>query len=396
MTGTSADGADLVLARNEVRGSSVKETLLSSKSYEFPSALRKDVLEAQKGMISLRDFGELQHRYSAWLANQIQKMLKSKTYPKSLPLILGIHGQTLWHDPNRGFSIQMLDPVLIGCLTGYTTVSQFRQADLALAGQGAPLVPYYHWLRFIEGQHAHELPISIHNIGGMSNFSFISKNKNDVLGFDVGPGNVLIDLAVAKATKNVKQFDDQGALARIGKIDWSRLEKIFSEDPYFKILGPKSTGREVFNETYLEKIDSGSDRSQKERAYDAVAQATAFTALTIVRTYERLLKTGKIRKLSGVSFCGGGAKNLYLMELIAELLKKSKDKRVQNIKVRPMEGLLGDPQSIEAMAFGRFALEVLAGRSVALPKVTGAKGSSAAACVVAGHGFPEILRRLRA
>jgi anhydro-N-acetylmuramic acid kinase len=239
--------------------------------------------------------------------------------------------------------MQLGDPGLVAVRTGIATVADFRRADMALGGQGAPFAPAFH--RFVFG----DLPgkTAVVNLGGMANVTVLG---DPLLGYDTGPGNVLMDNWCR--TRLGMPFDRDGATARTGRVDEAMLEAMRS-DPYFSLPAPKSTGREYFDDAWLERFDPGLRRAEDVLA--TLAELTAATVADAVRDHRprRLL------------LCGGGVENAYLVERIAA--------RLEGVEVAPTDDYGVPHEWMEAMAFAWLAYKRMQGEPVALRSVTGAE-----------------------
>lgn len=388
MTGTSSDGADFSTLEIEIDHSQnvVSEKLGPCFSISFPEKLRTRILSAQSGKISLKDYGKLQLDFSLWLSLRCREFLtKNKLAPRKT--ILAIHGQTVWHEPparspsfeHPGYSIQMIDAALIAQRTGFVTVSHFRQPDLALGGQGAPLVPFYHWLRV--RQSGAKIPVAIHNIGGIANLTYVSERAEEIFAFDTGPGNALIDLAIQAESKNKQFFDEGGKFAKTQNIDWKLIQKLARES-YFRKIPPKSTGREIFNQDYL--------RHLKEKGSGLTANATALTAVTMAEAYINFIFKKK-KKLNGIYLSGGGSKNSYLVSLFKRVLAEEWSKEVQ---VEVIPDSIAPAAYLEAMAFARLGAEAILGRRVSMPEVTGAVTSPSGAAIFQSSSYVDLCKAL--
>lgn len=385
MTGTSCDGADLALLRiaRGPRGD-IRETFLGHGSFAFPSELRKQLLLAQTGVLRISPLLVLQKDYSRFLSDVIRRWIKSQKVSAN-KLILGVHGQTIWHQPEDHVSAQLLDPALISYETGCTVLSGFRQPDLARGGQGAPLVPLYHWLRAQEDPFRSMLPFAIHNVGGIANVTAVGRSKNHLMAFDTGPGNALIDLAVERLTEGKQRFDRDGKIAAgaMHEVDWSFIESL-ARQSYFQKAPPKSTGRELFNEGFLRQF-----HAQKEKL---VAVATAFSAHTMALAYAKFV-CRKIRVIT-VFVAGGGAKNPTLLKAFSRELARLTG---QEITVAPLPDRFCPPQALEAAAFARLAYEALQAsprHPTVLRNVTGAKSDSFGASIFPGKSFRALIQSL--
>lgn len=272
------------------------------------------------------------------------------------------HGQTIWHIPpeggpkrrKNGATLQIGDPAVIARRTGLPVVSGFRGADMAEGGHGAPLVPYVDHILF-----ARKAPIAVHNLGGISNITLVTRELENVRAFDTGPANSLMDAAMRRYFG--KPYDRGGAKARAGRPDKEFLRRLLAH-PYLKKKPPKSTGPETFGAAFLsEVIPPGSAR----RGEDVLASLAQFTAHSVAHAYRRFVLPG-----SGIKeavFSGGGTRNTYLMQLLGEHLKPLK---------LSLSDSYGIPvQAKEALAFAVLGAEALNGRRTSLPAVTGAARS---------------------
>lgn len=358
MSGTSADGIDGVILKIE-KGEKI--TLHSSSSIEFPKNIKSRIRDLIKLKITDPEQSEnldfdLAQLY-AGLANDLLE--KNKRINAS---IIGCHGQTIHHSPNSDppFSLQIGNAAEIARLTNLPVVSDFRAADLALGGQGAPLAPAFHRAIFSD-RSSNRLVI---NIGGVSNITFLPKSKkNDVIGFDTGPGNTFMD---QWCRDNFDcEFDKDGEIAGAGNILIDLLD-ILIKDPYFESPPPKSTGLEYFNEKWLgEKLDIWDGRYQASKE-DILTTLTALTA----RSISDQLKF--IDDVDVAYLCGGGAFNPVLTAMI-------KHQSAINIETTSQLGI--EPNWIEAAAFAWMAYRTCFGFTSTLPSVTGASEASIAGTI---------------
>jgi anhydro-N-acetylmuramic acid kinase len=258
-------------------------------------------------------------------------------------------------------------------------VADFRPADVALRGQGAPLVPYVHALLFRDRKRNR----AIHNLGGISNVTFLpaSSRSHAILAFDTGPGNMVIDAVTAAVTSSRLLYDRDGKLAARGSADANILRQLLRH-PHLKRKPPKSTGREEFGESF---VDALLRRARKQRlsAADVVATATAFTAHSVAQAYRDFLTSAG--RVDEVYFCGGGSRNPTLIAMLAAEL--------QPAKVGVTDDLGVDADAMEAIAFAVLAVECVRGRAAGLPAVTGASRPAILGKIV--PGTPDSFRRLR-
>jgi anhydro-N-acetylmuramic acid kinase len=347
MTGTSCDGLDLCLSEYKITNTIQSEKIINYKSFPYPKNLKNKVLNLQRGNFSINEFFTTEQEYSYWLANSINQFLKKFNSIKEA-CIASLHGQTIWHNPPQknklGFSLQMLNPNLVAQITKLTVISNFRQPDIVIFGEGAPLVPDYHFF-LIKKKLKTKKPAIVQNIGGIANVSLIDPATNIFFGFDTGPGNCLIDESVRILTKNKLDFDKNGSIAKkyFSKINLEKISKLLTHD-YFKKSPPKSTGKELFNKDFLAYFN--------EKNENLVAATTYFTALTIVDAWEKFIYP-KFKNIEFAYICGGGAKNSFLVKLINQILK---EKKIQ-ITALPIKAI--DPQIIESAAFAYFGVKTL-------------------------------------
>ncbi len=378
MTGTSCDGADLALLQIK-QGD---ETLAHTASHSFPEPLRQRLRAAQAGKLDIPETAVLTRDYSAWLALVCRRTLTRWRVPAS-GVLIAIHGQTVWHAPERGISVQLLDPTIVAFQTGCTVTAAFRQPDLARGGQGAPLVPLYHWMRANSGSFAKTLPFAIHNIGGIANLTYITRNQQRLIAFDTGPGNALIDLAAEQASGGRLKFDKDGKLAAsaLDAIDWRAIEKL-GRHAFFRTPPPKSTGRELFSGAFLRQLPG--------RGATRVANATALTAHTMAKAHvEFILKKGHV--LNGVFAAGGGARNPTLLRLFSREIARLSG---EEIPIGVLPDSFAPAQYLEAMAFARLGYEALKGNAVSLAIVTGAVENAFGAGIFPGENYRRLLKRL--
>jgi anhydro-N-acetylmuramic acid kinase len=365
MTGTSMDGIDVVIARFEKF-----PEVISEYSALIDPAFRKILMDlATKEEIDIDLFVRSHFVLAEQYANAIETALQNaKLAPKDVRAI-GLHGQTIRHLPKpeklapsvqpSGATFQLGSGAALAALSGIDVISDFRSGDVALGGEGAPLVPMfdYHFLR------SDNINRILLNIGGIANLTFIpaGSDEESVIAFDSGPGNMIIDTLVKDYFD--QPFDKAGAIAKNGKADKELLPELLA-DQYFSQSPPKSTGRELFGEKFVkivsEKIAAGS-----LSAADAVATATELTARSIAEAI-RFLPPESLKNFpSEIIASGGGVKNVYLCSRIQELLPE--------ISFRISDELGIPSQAKEALAFAWFAKAFLENEYIHLPKTTGAK-----------------------
>jgi anhydro-N-acetylmuramic acid kinase len=303
MSGTSLDGIDVVLCKVESHGCE----LIASESFSFPKTLKQELLETIEGETTLSQVGQLECRVSELFSQTIQTFLGSMTLPKTSIEAVGLHGQTVWHEPKGrcATTMQLVDPSYVAAKTGLKVVVDFRRKDVALGGQGAPLAPAFHAFLFQEsiakGSVGH---ISVVNIGGMANITVLGRER--LIGYDIGPGNVLLDAWVSKHQQ--RPYDKEGSWAKEGSVNYTLLEALLA-DEYFAKPYPKSTGREKFHLKWLEKHLAGSRVS----SVDVQATLLELTAQTVAHAVLEFQSDVMV-------LCGGGAQNSYLVERIKAMM----------------------------------------------------------------------------
>lgn len=359
MSGTSVDGIDAALVEICDRNDHLETNLIAGHTYPYPDDLRTEILAVCAGELrSLQQICELDDRIAECFAEAaIAIMAKGVKQPD----LICSHGQTVFHRPpitkKMGYTIQLGRGALIAKLTGITTVSDFRVADIEAGGQGAPLVSMLDVLMFSDLTKYRVCQ----NIGGISNLTYLPPNsiedQDQVFGFDNGTGNVLMDMATQKLFG--ESFDRDGAIASQGKPDLDLISKWLQQE-FFVTAPPKSTGRELFSPDYLAARLA---ECQDLNNYDILATLTEFTARAIAKSYRDFLPVFPDEVLIG----GGGGRNRYLMERLQDLLAPAIVKRTDDF------GMSGD--SKEAIAFALLGYLRLNGRAGNLPSVTGAKRS---------------------
>ncbi|WP_232513427.1 anhydro-N-acetylmuramic acid kinase [Zobellella denitrificans] len=344
MSGTSLDGIDAVLV--ETDGERVR--LLERTTAPFEPGLRDRLLAlAGGGAVTARQWGELDAELGRAYADVVRQLLAASGRQASEISAIGCHGQTVWHQPGGPlpFSLQLGDGNRLAAETGITTVNDFRRKDMALGGQGAPLVPAFH-RQVLGGTDKVRLVV---NIGGIANITVLAPEA-PVRGYDVGPGNMLMDLWCRRHTG--APFDRDAALARRGRVLPALLSRLMAE-PWLALPAPKSTGRELFNEHWLDRQLAGD-----EAVADVQATLAEFTATAIVREAQQW-PAGELL------VCGGGGHNPLLLERLAALLP--------GWRVDTTNAAGVDMDAMEAMAFAWLAHQTLHGLAGNLPAVTGAR-----------------------
>jgi anhydro-N-acetylmuramic acid kinase len=369
MSGTSADGIDVALARISGVPPNLSAKLLGHSSVKYPGALRKEILRvAEQQPISAGELSQLNFRLGGLFGDAtLAACRKFRVSPKRISLI-GSHGQTIFHQGKpveflgkpTASTLQIGEPSVIAARTGIPTVGDFRPADIALGGQGAPLVPYADYLLY---RHAKLGRVSL-NLGGIANITVLPRaaKPQQVFAFDTGPANMLIDALVSHFTRGRQRFDKNAQLAAQGRSNPALLDELL-RDPYLKVAPPKSTGREYYGHAYMKKVLT-LGRRHRAKPNDLIRAATIFTALSVVDALNRFV-LGRTR-IDQLIVSGGGARNpLILAQLSAAL---------PGIAVLPSSRLDIPEDAKEAFAFALLAYETFHQRPSNLPSATGARG----------------------
>lgn len=346
MSGTSADGIDAVL----VDFGQTFPSVIATHYTPYSSDLKKKILGlCEKGENEIHRLGELDIELGKAFSEAAKIILEKNFIPAESIKAIGSHGQTIRHSPLQ-FTIQIADPNTIAAETGITTVADFRRKDMAYGGQGAPLVPAFHQHVLSTQEHNR----AVVNIGGIANVTILSKNSPlPVIGFDTGPGNVLMDNWIR--LHHQKNHDENGNWAAEGKIHQELLNR-FLDDPYFKLSSPKSTGREYFDLSWLNYYLKDLTVS----ITDMQTTLTELTARTVINAIQQHIPSGEIL------ICGGGVHNDFLISRLRTLSHPQ-----FTIDSTKKYGI--DPDWMEAMAFAWLARQTLNQLTGNLPSVTGAK-----------------------
>ena len=346
MSGSSLDGLDFALIEQDDR-----PRLVATHYIPMPDDLRAELLGlCASGPDEIARVGIAEQKWVHLAAQGVLALLDKQNVSAGEIRAIGSHGQTVRHEPARGFTLQIGNPALLAELTGITVVSDFRKRDIAAGGQGAPLVPAFHEALFDDNKDYR----AVLNVGGFSNLSLIEIDK-PVSGFDSGPGNVLLD-AWIQAQRGLS-YDKDGAWGESGTVNTDLLKSMLS-DQFFQTKGPKSTGREVFN---LGWVHHHMFQLPTLKPEDVQATLLEVTALSITQSLQSAQAQTK-----ELLVCGGGAHNKALMARLAALLPATKVSSTAEFGV--------DPDWVEAMAFAWLAHCALESVPANRPSVTGAKG----------------------
>lgn len=365
MTGTSLNGVDVALVEIEGSGIFTKLNLIGFLEFPFPAGLKNTLLKnSVKETSNVEDISQLNFLLPKIYLNAIRELCADLKFNLSDIDLIGSHGQTIQHLPRKieyfdykiSSTLQIGDPAVLAKLSGKITVGDFRTGDMALGGEGAPLIPYFDYLLF----HSNEKNRALLNIGGISNVTILNKEKGmqDVLAFDTGPGNMLTD-TLAKRLFNV-EFDNNGDYAKAGTLNDSLFKAFIKKDEFIEKTPPKSTGREYYGENFLIDLIEQFNDVKKE---DWLNTATKFTAYGISRNYKKFVEEETI--IEELIISGGGAKNKYLYECLNQEFNDQVE-----IKIIDDIGISSDAK--EAICFAVMANETISGNPTNIPRTTGA------------------------
>ena len=339
MSGTSLDGIDVAIV--EIRGRHIRT--LGFQSTPYPAATRAALL----GLLDAAGISRLNFELGRLYARAVQKAVRRFGRVS----LIGCHGQTIYHH-GRVHTLQIGEPAVLAEALGVPVVSNFRARDIAAGGEGAPLVPYVDYMLF---QHPRRARIAL-NIGGIANITFIppAAAPRDVIAFDTGPGNMVIDALTREHTRGRQNYDRGGKIAASGRIDARLLDELLA-DPYYRRKPPKSAGREQYGAEFVGRLTLS-----KRPLPDLIATATALTAATIAHGVHQ---TGA--SSADLIVSGGGVHNPLIMGYLAAFLP--------GIGVASSSHHGIDPDAKEAIAFAVLARETWRHRPANLPTATGAR-----------------------
>jgi anhydro-N-acetylmuramic acid kinase len=338
MSGTSCDGIDAALVTTDGRGRVERGAALTEA---YPEDFRQRLRGVLGGRGPVDTVAEELTRRHAELVRQL--LAEARIAPRDVAVI-GFHGQTVLHEPEKGRTWQIGDGALLARLTGIDTVSDFRSADVAAGGQGAPFVPLYHQALVASSVPPLPRPLAVLNVGGVANVSWIGQGEDALIAFDTGPGNALLDDWALRHTG--RAIDEDGRLAAAGRVDEAALARLL-DNPYFRRPAPKSLDRDAFALTPLAGLSPA----------DGAATLVAFTAASVGLAHD-LLPAPPRRWLVG----GGGRRNPVLMAAFRARF---------GVPVEPVESAGWDGDALEAQAFAYLAVRSLAGLPLSLPTTTG-------------------------
>lgn len=387
MSGTSLDGVDAVLVtiENDDTGKVTSVSLEDQVSLPYNAEMRARINAlCIPGKSDINDLTCAHFGLSHWYAIAVDALIAKSGYDRSRIDAICMHGQTVWHAPvAQDFpgpdgpipitgTLQIGTPSVVASQTGLPVISDFRAADMAEGGEGAPLAPYIDYLLF--GKHGEGR--AIQNIGGIGNVTVLplSGNQDDIFAFDTGPGNMIMDTIVINGTKGAQTYDDGGSMAAQGIVS-EKLVQLLMADPYFIRKPPKSTGREVYGQEFTQRFLAVA-KAEGLSFEDTLATATAFTAASIAQSYRDFVLP--VTPLHTVVISGGGARNKTLLTMLRNRLP-------EGIEVTVSDAFGVPDQAREAMAFAVMGHESIMGRPGNLPAVTGARKAAVLGVITMQH-----------
>ena len=361
MSGTSVDGVDAALVLVSGNSRETEVDLVESTCYPFSAELRQRIFDLFQPKTSrIDEVCQVNFLIGRAFAEAAMTVAKAAKLPIESVDLIGSHGQTVYHLPpssqQTSSTLQIGESAVIANLTGVPVVSDFRVADLALGGHGAPLVPYVDFLLYSQPNRS----IALQNIGGISNVTFIPANAgpSQIVAFDSGPGNMIVDATVEILTDGQQRFDNGGKMAAKGKVNQSLLTSCLNH-PYLQLSPPKSTGREEFGHAFARQAFETAQSLQIPAA-DLLATLTFFSAQTMADHYQKFLPPS----IDEIRISGGGVHNQTLIANLSTLLKNLFE--TASIAIDEIS------DAKEAVAFAILANETVSGNCANLPQVTGA------------------------
>lgn len=355
MNGTSLDGVDAVLSKVTLsKRGFVQQEQLQSRSFSFPKSLRSELKSLAQGVGGPSDVSEAHFRLGEFYAKSVGGVRW-----RLRPDVIGLHGQTIFHR-GRSSTLQIGEPSFLALKLKCPVACQFRNADVALGGEGAPFAPLFHELVLARGNF--EVPMGVLNLGGISNLTLLSKKTK--IAFDIGPANIVSDGFLQAKTKF--SFDENGDRAKRGIPDMRLVDSLMAQyKKYFDRKPPKSTGRELFS---FELLNAKNHRALKSLSVEsALSTLNEWTAYSVFQSVDRAVNERAFQDLSVIYSCGGGALNGHLVSRIRAYLQSL------GIEFHSTESLGWSPMSVEGACFGLLAALRFWEVPVSLSAYTGAK-----------------------
>lgn len=364
MSGTSLDGVDVALTEVRGRGTSTKVRLLMFRSYPFPAELKALLLKnSDPETAKLNELTWLNTLLGQFYADGVKSILRAARMRNGEVDMIGSHGQTVCHLPRPHrilgktvrSTLQIGDPAVVAALTGIVTVGDFRVADMAVGGEGAPLVPYFDYLVFRSAR----MNRGLLNIGGIANLTVLPRKCeiDDVTAFDTGPGNMVVD-GLTRFYFG-RMYDKHGGYAQRGVVRPDLL-RYLARHPFLQRKPPKSTGREEFGNHFVREV---MNYAKDMDPLDVIATATDFSAFAVYEGYRRFVE--RRTPFRELIVGGGGTHNLVLMESLQKYFK--------NVSIHRVDDFGFPSDAKEALCFAVLANEAVSGIPANLPRVTGAK-----------------------
>jgi anhydro-N-acetylmuramic acid kinase len=399
MSGTSVDGIDVAVA--DITGTSAQNSSaptlslrqLAFETVPWPAQARAAIFDLFTASASAAQLCRANFEVAAEFARAVHTTLGNSRIPMESIDLIGSHGQTIWHDVQDGrvtSTLQIGEPAVIAAATGVTTVGNFRVADVAAGGQGAPLVSTFDWLLLRPPPQLNGIPggwRAVQNIGGIANVTFLPPEGLDAsqpLAFDSGPGNALIDWAAAQATNGRQHYDQDGRIAQRGQVAQMLLTG-WLQHPYFAQEPPKTTGRELFGIPQAQQWQAECQALGCSPA-DFVATLTELTAASIADAYARFAPGPVAQVVVG----GGGASNPVLMARLAHQLEAQLGYRVE-VCSHAVLNINADAK--EALAFALLAYLAILGEPGNVPACTGASHATILGQISPGKNYEDVMRR---
>ncbi|MDE2747806.1 MAG: anhydro-N-acetylmuramic acid kinase [Chloroflexota bacterium] len=381
MSGTSADGVDVAICDIGGQPSDMTVNLVAGATFEYEPEIRQRILVCcDPKESSVDQIAALHVDLAHVFADRVLELIDRQSMSAEQIDLIGSHGQTVWHSvlPNGDVnaSLQIVEAAVLAERTGITTISNFRARDIAAGGQGAPLTSYIDWLLLRRPTRWR----AVQNIGGMGNVTFLpplSDETSAPVAFDTGPGNALLDAAVAHFSAGALHYDRDGEYARRGRVNEEWLDELL-QHPYYARDYPKTTGRETFGTAAALALVADA-RRRGLTAPEIIATLTALTATNIADAYRRFAPAPMDEVILG----GGGRHNPVMVGMLRELLAPA--------KVMTHEDIGMDSDFKEALVFALLAYETWHGRPATLPALTGARKASLLGSITPGGNYADLL-----